>query len=493
MSRFMTGVPRPKAAAPTKGASVPGGMQRAGTVGLSLAPASTAPPRSFMLQPGNPFSSLGFGALTVFMYLAFGRLTDFYLTFLHLPFIFSSLALVTVILSRRLGVVFTSKIGVVLTLFSAWLVVTIPFSTWRGGSVALLTDQWSKSFAVFVITAVLISTLPHVVKSIHVLAYSFLTTSFLGFVHGQVQQQGRFGLSDGMYQGANELATAMVQGCIYWLFLVGNPNSPGWKRLIALFSFPPILWILLKTGSRAGMLVLLVVLVMVFLRSSHQGKMVIVVLSAACVLLGTALAPASVKTRLFILFQVDAMEVAGELGNADVNSVTAALGSSTQRLALLKTAILLTFQNPLFGVGPGQFSVQEDQEARDAGRARGAWLGTHNTYAQISSETGFPGLILFVACLVFCWQTLRATEKKLKKRSGKENEQWIHAGFILRLSLISYIVFFFFEHIGYDMFLPMLAGQILAYSRAVDNYMRESEKPESAPAMPVPGWRPAIS
>ena len=39
---------------------------------------------------------------------------------------------------------------------------------------------------------------------------------------------------------------------------------------------------------------------------------------------------------------------------------------------------------------------------------RGQWLGTHNTYTQISSECGLPGLLFFVASLWFSLKELRA-------------------------------------------------------------------------------------
>jgi hypothetical protein len=44
--------------------------------------------------------------------------------------------------------------------------------------------------------------------------------------------------------------------------------------------------------------------------------------------------------------------------------------------------------------------------------------------------------------------------------------EYITVAYTLRLALISYVVFFCFEHIGYDPFYPALAGIIVAFSRA---------------------------
>ena len=54
----------------------------------------------------------------------------------------------------------------------------------------------------------------------------------------------------------------------------------------------------------------------------------------------------------------------------------------------------------VFGVGPGQFPMQNWEEFKRRGIHIYAQV-THNSYTQVSSETGIPGLIFFLITLLF--------------------------------------------------------------------------------------------
>ena len=59
-------------------------------------------------------------------------------------------------------------------------------------------------------------------------------------------------------------------------------------------------------------------------------------------------------------------------------------------------------EHPIFGVGPGIFTVGEADLAKSEGQAA-QWHVSHNSYTQVSSEMGIPGLLLYLAAL---WGTL---------------------------------------------------------------------------------------
>jgi len=58
---------------------------------------------------------------------------------------------------------------------------------------------------------------------------------------------------------------------------------------------------------------------------------------------------------------------------------------------LFLRSIQLTFEHPILGVGPGEFMDAEAEEAAVAGK-KAMWHFTHNSYTELSSETGLPGL-----------------------------------------------------------------------------------------------------
>jgi O-antigen ligase len=62
---------------------------------------------------------------------------------------------------------------------------------------------------------------------------------------------------------------------------------------------------------------------------------------------------------------------------------------------MLMRSIEITLKHPLFGVGPGEFMDAEAQDAQTVGQ-RGMWHFTHNAYTELSSETGIPGMVIFL-------------------------------------------------------------------------------------------------
>ena len=405
----------------------------------------------------NPAVGAGAIGLFILLFITFGRVTDFVLSYLHFPLIISLYCLVFALIGRNLFAAFKSPVGLALAGFSVCLLIDIPFSVWRGDSFDLVTDTWAKSFSLFVITVALLSSVRNSTLAVKVLAWSFLATSILGFIYGR-SQDGRFGLSQGLYMGSNDLATAMAQGCIFWLFMARNPASSLPRRILSVIPLVPLLVILLNTASRAGLIVIVILAVMTFFQSSAGGKAAIAGFVILGITAGAVFLPATARQRFATIF--------GASSTDDTGIVSAsALDSSAQRSFLLKRSIILTLEHPIFGVGPGEFSVAENGLAQEEGK-RGQWLGTHNTYTQISSECGIPALLFFLASLYFCWQELKTAEKIHRSVSHPNSAENLAITYTLRLTLISYAVFFCFEHIGYSLFYPVVAGIIIAFSRA---------------------------
>lgn len=417
--------------------------------------------------------------------MMFGRPQDFFLSSLHLPLIVSSSCLLATLVGGGLLRVFSSRIGILMACFTAWLVLSIPTSVWKGGSYLVVTDQWFKSFAAFVVVGGLVVTLPQCAKALNIVAYAFAAASVLAFFFS-AEYGGRLAMQQGMYAGANELATAMVQGLIFCWFLTHNPKRSGIARMLSILCFLPLVIILGRTASRAAFVALALTLPFVFLRYSVRGKAAFLLLVSTGMVATFAVMPESSRKRLFTLFEIEGSHA--EISEQEANAMMAAQASSKQRLEVLKASLLLTLEHPVFGVGPGQFITAEHDLAIAQGRTKGIWLGTHNTYTEISSEAGIPALAFYVACMVACWRELRRAERFHQRGLVADSGQWAAAGFTLRLSLVNYGFFFFFEHIAYSPFLPSLAGLIFAYASATRKLANETA-PQAAqkpvPALPA--------
>jgi len=76
-----------------------------------------------------------------------------FLSHLHVLTLVGGLALIAVAVGGRLSVVIRNPISKSLVLFTAWLVLCIPFAVWRGGSADLFINVWSKSVLTFLLVA----------------------------------------------------------------------------------------------------------------------------------------------------------------------------------------------------------------------------------------------------------------------------------------------------------------------------------------------------
>jgi len=134
-----------------------------------------------------------------------------------------------------------------------------------------------------------------------------------------------------------------------------------------------------------------------------------------------------------------------------------AVGSTQSRIYLFRRSVEFTMRNPLFGVGPGQFQVAEADDAKIKG-LRAVWHETHNTYTQISSETGIPGGVLFIAALVMAYRTLTRIRKAKFPATMEYGEKIRVMASYLQLSFIATLVGALFLSVGYGGLLYVYIG-----------------------------------
>jgi O-antigen ligase len=145
---------------------------------------------------------------------------------------------------------------------------------------------------------------------------------------------------------------------------------------------------------------------------------------------------------------------------------TSAASSTASRKQLLRHSLIFTIRHPLFGVGPGMFVVADDAYSKTIGLRKGTWLGTHNSYTQVSSELGIPALLFFVAALVMA---LKGTYSLYQRTRGDPRlEDMGNAALALHYCLVVYAVTILFEHIAYTIMLPVFAGMAASLVRTAE-------------------------
>jgi O-antigen ligase len=143
--------------------------------------------------------------------------------------------------------------------------------------------------------------------------------------------------------------------------------------------------------------------------------------------------PQHLKDRFITLFRQ----------SADTEEAQSAIESTEFRKQLLLRSLELSAEHPLFGVGPGMFMEADDLEAKAAGKERGYWHYSHNSYTELSSEIGLPGLIIFIMAIYSATKGLPAIRKRHPDRRIRETAMF------LQIAMIMVSIGAFFLSIGY--------------------------------------------
>ena len=414
--------------------------------------------------PTNPMVRTVFPLLVFFLAAIYSGILEKmqFLAPFRLLLLLGGLALIVIGLSGRLPVVLNNPMSKYLALFTVWFIICTPFGYWIGGSVQLFLDFWSKAALAFVLVAGCVQTIDQCKTIFKTIGYSVGILAMMALALRGVDKTGRLGLIDTRYDNANELAWTLVLGLSFLLFLLFNGNR--WQKVIAGLFCAPILLALTKTGSRGGMLGFCLLAVFALFQVSRATRIKLAIAVPVLLLLLLMVTPPAIRARYTTIFGSgkDYTGIAAsQLSSQEVLQSTAS-ASAEARWGLLKDSINLTLRHPVFGVGPGNFQVAQEEIALARGEPRGAWRVTHNTYTQLSSEMGIPGLVIYV---MFLYECVKALNRIAHSRYAGRDWQDLRAlAKALRATFLSLIPVMFFGSFGFDTNMPILGGLACALS-----------------------------
>jgi hypothetical protein len=419
----------------------------------------------------SPFQRIGFTFLLVFLFLAFSRIFDVKFAFLHFTGIAYRAAFAMTILSGAFIIALRTPIGRSMLGFTICFGMSVPFSLWKGGSMPIFKDGWLMfSFVMFLATAGLILNFAQTQRATNALAWGLFIFVIIANVFGTMES-GRLFLPQGKFANPNEMAQALLIGLPLWVWKM-TASQDHFKKAFASGVIVAMLLTVFRTGSRGAMVAFAVMALLMFLRASVMGKMQMVL--GGILLIGVILGamPGRLVSRYKTIANEDVEDDEMDAGMRD-----SALNSTQSRKALLKNSLKFTIRHPLFGVGPGMFVVADDNEAHNQGMRRGQWLGTHNSYTQVSSELGIPAFCFFVAAIVMA--TRDSYRLYAKTRGDPRTEDIASLALGLHYAMIVYAVTILFEHIAYSVMLPVFGGLVSALVRTS---AAEIERRLAAPA-----------
>lgn len=437
--------------------------------GLLRGRAATRPEGSRESQLHRVFSYV----LLVYLFMYISRIPEL-IPWMHFGLILQPILLVGLFMTGETDIFAKVRPVRWLTAFTVWVAICVPFSFWPGGSFLMFLKTLQSLLMVAFIVA-FVRSVRDVMRALAVVGLASGAIAVLSFVSSSNigNRQGVGGSAS--LADPNFYALYLVVGVVC-LCLTASQGR-GWMRLCSILLIPIDLAGILRSGSRGGLATLLVGIVMFFAYGSTKQR---IVTASACltgILLAAFFLPTYIKTRFTDFFAPDSGQNSGLAFDAD-QGVTVAEASSEARIYLLQRSLVMTAKHPILGVGPDQFQSAEAADAARLGR-RGAWHYTHNTYTQLSSELGVPGLILFITALFSSYRGLPALRKRGPTRKIRQMALFLQTGYVMLM------VGAFFLSLGYGGLPFVLIGLSAVFQLAVGRDVRQTRARALSPEMIV--------
>ena len=431
----------------------------------------------------NLLQKVGHVVLCLYLFLAYSRLAEQKFPSLHIPGLLFLALLLFLVVPGVLSSLLSHSIGRSYLAFNALLFLSVPFSFWRGGSVAFLLTYWWRMFPLFPLVLGLTLCLGEIVRVFKVIAAAIFVLALLAAA-GQAEILGRIAMENSRFGDPNYIGMMALFGLPFWIFFALRPGASLTKRVVPLAAIVAMAYVAARTGSRGALVAAGVLLVYAFFRSSLNGKLILVLSAAAVAAIGLTALDRGIRDRYLTVFST---------AEVQDRALNAAIGSAESRRYLLMRSIELTAAHPLFGVGVNMFQTAENGVAIEEGLRKGVWHVTHNMYTQVSSELGIPALFCFLAVLVGSWRSLSRVAKAASGHSSPRAPEIATLAFCLKLSLLSLIVTGAFLSIAYDDLLAVLPALIVALERIAQHEGLFAPAPDSALAAVVaPGRSRAV-
>lgn len=318
--------------------------------------------------------------------------------------------------------------------FLIWASLTIPTSIWRGHSIEALQNLL---FCTILIAGILLVRPDE--QNFRRLRTGFVAFATLLAVALFLVGKGigeRYSVSYSL--DPNDLAAIMAMCSPF--ALVGALRARSLSRIGYMAVFSLLCAAVVRTGSRGGTLALLSGLFTLLFYLRLRTRVGLLLLSIPVLFAAWFGAPPAYREKMTSLAR----------GEEDYNAT-----DYGGRQNIWKRGLGYVREDPILGVGLGNFDTREGRYLEDQGRV-GRWTAPHNAYLQAAVDNGLVGFSVFVWMLAIGF--ISAHRIALQTRGAEPEFVAALAGFALAA--------FFLSH-AYAYHLYALLGLIAARSRLV--------------------------
>jgi O-antigen ligase len=277
-----------------------------------------------------------------------------------------------------------------------WMILSVPNALRVGNSFDLVFNNFLKTALMSVIVAASVRGM----RDVERLAFVY----FVGAVLYATVIIARFDLGSGdawrlghlYYYDANDFATFVVTALPLGIYFLHAGRRVA-VRLCAAAGLAVLTLGFVWSGSRGGFIALFAVAGFVVLRFS------------AIPLRWRLSATALVAVILLTTASDQYWQQMGTItSDTDYNHT-----SESGRLQIWSRGIDYMLQNPMLGLGPGNFQTAEGTLSPLAERQMFGigvrWNAPHNSFVQVGAELGFPGIALYLAVIASVFRALRGS------------------------------------------------------------------------------------
>ena len=364
-------------------------------------PAETRPADPAAALHAETYDVIAFKALLAFTFVLFIRPQDQlpFLRPLHLADVTATIALITLIAGRMARGAAVSRLTpelVAVVALGGVMLATAPFSVWPGGAVGVFTELYSKVILVFALMVNTVTTrarLERLITMIVVGTSYIAVRAVVDYARGvNLVEDGRVtGAVGGLFGNPNDMALNMVAFlplAIVLALMKGRPLI----RLLAFVGVPAIAAAIVFSKSRGGT-VGLVAMLLVLLFQMRRLRPRVAALVVVATMAAIPVLPASFTERMSSIF----------------NPEEDPTGSREARKRLLREGYAAFLQNPVVGVGAGQFQNYLPEERQEA------WRETHNAVLQVAAELGVVGVLVFTFIVISGFIAVRRAGQALRR------------------------------------------------------------------------------
>ena len=256
------------------------------------------------------------------------------------------------------------------------ILLTIPFSFWPGGSLTLFSDIYVKIILIFALMITTITTPKRLYQMIWLIVLLCGYVSARGifdYLRGVnlIEDNRLRGALGGFMENPNDLAMNLVVFMAPALFLMFHDRGTV-RRLAAAAIVLAMALTIIFTKSRGGFIgVTAMGLVVMYYMLRERPGVIFAVLFV--MLVAMPVVPNSFWDRMSSITNPDEDET----------------GSREQRIQLYRQGLQVFAENPLTGIGAGQF------QNYDGKMMTTRWHATHSVWLQVGAELGIFGLLTF--------------------------------------------------------------------------------------------------